>query len=1028
MPAQVVVDAVARMVTPKPGRTEADLQADTSLVLVAGGLDLTPDDVVKREVPVGDGTRRRIDIQLAHLVIETKNSLANPVLVGDAEGQLHGYVKALTFDTGQRYAAILTDGRTWHLYALGEGALRPVGSLVLSGVANDADRLLSWLDMVLATRQAVVPTAEEIVARLGSESPSHKLAHVALRELHDSSSQMVEVRLKRDLWSKLLRTAFGSAFDDDVNLFINHTLLVLTAEAIAHAVIGWDLRSSLLTPRALASGTLFAESQVYGVVESDFFDWVLEVPGGPELVTTLTHRVAQFDWSRVDHDVLKILYESVIAADVRRGLGEYYTPDWLAERMVSEVVTHPLTQTVLDPSCGSGTFVFHAVKAYLKAADAAGLSNADAVRGVAGHVRGIDIHPVAVTLARVTYLLALGRERLQAEDHGAVTIPIYLGDSMQWEQRPDVFASTGQIVVKTAGTDLVEHGQGAFESFADDLKFPEALLADAHEFDRLVSRMSDAAVSSSSSPDASLIEPILNHLGVLSSQRPVLHETFSTMRRLHKDGRDHIWGYYVRNLVRPIWLSQLGNRADVLVGNPPWLRYSKMTGAMQDRYKGLAKDRGLLTGGLGGSARDLSTLFVARCSELYLKQGGDFAFVMPYGVLSRKPHEGFRTGRWTSDFATATVAFGLSWDLVDVTTGFPNHACVVFGRLAESPVPMSGATVAWHGRLARADVSWRVASSHVTTETGSVVVLGSDDAFVSPYSAQFRQGAIVVPRILLQVDIAAAAPNPLGAGAGRVHVRSHVSRQAKVPWKSVAPLDGNVERRFVHPLLLGETVVPYRLLTPARTVLPLRDDRIMTEAEVAEPEGLSAWWELVEALWRVHRVPTEEAPLLERMDYHQQLSKQLPASPRRVVYTASGGTLVAARVTDSAAVIEHKLYWAAVSSDAEAAYLLAILNSEALLQRVRPLQSRGLFGPRDFDKNIFRVAIPAFEPTNPLHTALVELARDAERVAGAASLGDLAAAAARRRVTQVLQDAGLKDAVDTAVERVLPSMTEKTAR
>ncbi len=1019
MPTQVVLDAVARMVTPIPGRTEADLQTDVSLVLIAGGLDLGPDDVVKREVQVGDGTRRRIDVQLGHVVIETKNSLTNPSVKVDAETQLHGYVATLTVAQGQRYAAILTDGRSWHLYGLGEEALKPVGSIELTGSLDDADQLVSWLDMVLATRQAIVPTAAEIVARLGAGSPSHDLSHLTLRELYNASAGDTEVEVKRQLWAKLLRTAFGAGFDDDVNLFMNHTVLVLTAEAIAHAVIGWDLRSSSLSPRALAGGALFAEAQVFGVVESDFFDWVLEVPGGAEFVTTLTHRVAQFDWSLVEHDVLKILYESVIGPDVRRGLGEYYTPDWLAERMVADVVTDPLRQRVLDPSCGSGTFVFHAVKAYLDAANAAGLSNADAVRGVTEHVAGIDIHPVAATLARVTYLLAIGMERLNTPDRGPVTIPVYLGDSLQWEQRPDVFAGTGQIVVTTAGTDLVDARQNTFDSFVDDLKFPETLLTDAHEFDRLVSRMADASTSTSNASDAALIEPILNNLGVHAPERPLLRDTFSTMRRLHRDGRDHIWGYYVRNLVRPIWLAQPKHRVDVLVGNPPWLRYSKMTAAMQDRYKALARDRGLLTGGLGASARDLSTLFVARCVELYLADGGRFGFVMPHGVMSRKPHEGFRTGRWTSEFAKVNVAFERSWDLEHVTTGFPNHACVVFGRISPSPVALPAEVFAWHGKIDPVDVSWTVASTRVTTSEALIVALRSSDTFASPYAEQFRQGAIVVPRILLQVDIISSSLNPLGAGAGRVHVRSHVSSQAKDPWKSLAPIEGNVESRFVHQLLLGESIAPYRVLEPAHAVLPLRSDRIMTGVEVAEPEGLSAWWSQVEGLWTAHRVPTETSSLLERMDYHQQLSKQLPPAPRRVVYSKAGNRLAAAQVS-AHAVIDHTLYWAAVSNDAEGRYLLAVLNSTTLLKRVSPLQSRGLFGPRHFDKHVFRVPIPTFDPANKSHISLAALVQHAEELAASVDTSGMASAAARKATAAAVAADGTQAKIEDVLEEVLP--------
>lgn len=57
----------------------------------------------------------------------------------------------------------------------------------------------------------------------------------------------------------------------------------------------------------------------------------------------LGRRIARFDWSAVEHDVLKVLYESVITKNVREKLGEYYTPDWLADRMVYTFIPAPLT-------------------------------------------------------------------------------------------------------------------------------------------------------------------------------------------------------------------------------------------------------------------------------------------------------------------------------------------------------------------------------------------------------------------------------------------------------------------------------------------------------------------------------------------------------------------------------------------------------------------------------------------------------------------------------------------------------------
>ncbi|WP_367880512.1 N-6 DNA methylase [Salinispora arenicola] len=133
----------------------------------------------------------------------------------------------------------------------------------------------------------------------------------------------------------------------------------------------------------------------------------------------------------------KVLYESVISAETRKAQGEYYTPDWLAEQVVSECVTDPLQQRVLDPSCGSGTFLFHSARRYLAATEAAGIPLREALHGLTNHVAGIDLHPVAVALARVTYLLAIAR-RLTDARRGPIRVPVFLGDSVQWDQRLDL--------------------------------------------------------------------------------------------------------------------------------------------------------------------------------------------------------------------------------------------------------------------------------------------------------------------------------------------------------------------------------------------------------------------------------------------------------------------------------------------------------------------------------------------------------------------------------------------------------------
>lgn len=122
----------------------------------------------------------------------------------------------------------------------------------------------------------------------------------------------------------------------------------------------------------------------------------------------------------------------------------------------------------------------------------------------------------------------------------------------------------------------------------------------------------------------------------------MIRGTFEAMCRLHDEGRDHIWSYYLRNLARPVWLATNENRVDVLIGNPPWLSYRHMPRDMQSRFRELSRDRGLWHGREFATNQDLSALFVTRAVQQYLRDDGAFAFVLPNSVLDRAYFAGFR--------------------------------------------------------------------------------------------------------------------------------------------------------------------------------------------------------------------------------------------------------------------------------------------------------------------------------------------------------------------------------------------------
>lgn len=824
-----LTELVTRLAARGTGRTESDVQSDIRTLLLYGSLNLN-DPEVKLESP--GGNRRRIDIEVGSAVIEVKKDLRVGNVFEEGREQLAGYVRARSAALDRRYVGLLADGAEWHLFTLQEGELIEVSQFVLTAAGPDPAELCVWLESVLATSERLVPTPFEVQAKLGATSPAFKLDLSDLSVLWAECQANAEVRLKRELWSRLLYAALGTNFIDSDELFIGHTYLVLVAKVIAHAVAIPDFHAVAheLSALELTAGEVFRRSGIGGVVDADFFDWPTDAQGGDKFVSGLARRLLRFDWDKAEHDLLKVLYESVIDKQTRHRLGEYYTPDWLAQGIVRKVVDGPLAQRVLDPGCGSGTFLFWAIRRYFDAADEAGMENADAIAGVVQRVFGVDLHPVAVTLARVTYLLAIGKTRLQA-DRPSFNVPVYLGDSVQFAQEESILAQGGVTIYTSDGAEL----------FAQQIHFPNSVVADGDRFDGLVSELASRATARNRRSPVPPITAILNRYKVASDDRPAIEGAFKVLCNLYDHHRNHVWGYYIRNLARPVWFSRPDNRVDCLVGNPPWLKYNAMTGPMQETFRSMCVDRRLWAGAAVATSQDLAALFVERSCELYLRQGGRFGFVMPAAALTRPQYAGFREGEFSTTSSVTKLAFcEVPWELSDVEPDiFLVPSCAVFGERSDRSVPLPSEAFWWSGTLPDHHRQWDAALEDLHAELRPTHVRGDDDA--SPYADNFRQGANLVPRVLLTV---APQPTPaLGLPKGMIGIASDRRSPEKEPWKSLPSVSGAVEKRFVRPVLLGETILPYRILQPRLTVIPWIRDHLATTGtlEIDAFTGLSEW-------------------------------------------------------------------------------------------------------------------------------------------------------------------------------------------
>ena len=118
--------------------------------------------------------------------------------------------------------------------------------------------------------------------------------------------------------------------------------------------------------------------------------------------------------------------------------------------------------------------------------------------------------------------------------------------------------------------------------------------------------------------------------------------------------------------------------------------------------------------------------------------------------------------------------------------------------------------------------------------------------------------------------------------------------------------------------------------------------------------------------------------VLDRINYRNDLTSQPVRGGYLVLYTTSGSNPCACVIeNDERFVVDTKTYYALFESFEEALYVASFINSSILSQRIKNLQSQGLFGARDIHKLIVQQPIPKYDPENELHRKIVEVAKEA---------------------------------------------------
>jgi hypothetical protein len=475
---------------------EADLRSDLAQVLVPFVLEDVglPAEAIRQE---GTGRAGRFDSMFGDAILEYKRPQLlrsrRECEIAAAQGLEYLEDEAL----GAR-VVIITDGELWGILRdieaqvdIGEQITLDLGAPTLvPPIARFAWRATSEetsqavLDLLTSLRAAPVDSRNlisflgpgrrevlDLIGRLGTVLGNRALddrTDVLMNQWVRSAGIAYGIADPDSAWPRRPRRerileGLHEVFQDRTyaeTIYVLHTYVALAAKLVAAEVLAlqnqqpdsrpsqWaNLPHSALADRLLRleSGELSEQLGAPGLLASDLFDWYAHEAGSSqELIGDLRvvlGMLGNLAWARVANaggmkiDLLRDLYQAVVPQTLRKSLGEFFTPRWLAERVFSQGLVlaearregqGPLR--ILDPACGSGTFLVAAMRAGLLRLDLAEQGDdQEALEDLADSVIGFDINPVSALMSRVNLLLVLG-DRAKAMPE--VSFHVYQADSI----------------------------------------------------------------------------------------------------------------------------------------------------------------------------------------------------------------------------------------------------------------------------------------------------------------------------------------------------------------------------------------------------------------------------------------------------------------------------------------------------------------------------------------------------------------------------------------------------------------------
>ena len=953
-----------------------------------------------------------------NLIIEYKYDLNNNKQKEIAEEQLLENIEFLKREgDNAKYLLIATDGLRWINYAHLKDEkikLRKVEEVEFNG-KNIDDFIFYLKGIAFRRKNKVVPTKKRVAADLGLKSLTylHSL-NLLEKSFEKGKNEKKVIQTKFDLWKKQISIAYGSDQSDN-NLFLRHTYLTLVSYIFSAIVIEstYSIKDNLFE---ILTGEWFRKHYVRNLVESDYFTWIIDLYSErniKEILSEITNILETYDTENVPEDFLKELYQQLVDPQTRHDLGEFYTPEWLAdaitENCLKEVNFENELPKILDPSCGSGTFLRSSAKYILEKANKRKYS----IPKLIDSVVGIDIHPLAVITAK-TNLFITWRKKIK-EYAQPISLPVYLANTLTHTVSN---AEDAPLIRMMEG----DSNRWEIELLGNNFSFSETLLARQGFFNKVIDEIEEICNElvkkystenkNNLSNDVKSVLSNYKEIERKDNEELLKYSNFLLEQKFKKN--DSVYSFVLRNQSMP---KVLENEFDFLIGNPPWLtikdinnlKYKEQILNLNEKYDCMSRNRG------EQSSTEIAALFIPLAARYFLKNKKfsdnksykNIGFVLPRSFMTAKQHSQLRNANYHPHFYCAEI-----WDLNDVDNLFNVPSCVLFFNPL-NPLKVNNKFITSPEAL-KAEINGRVFSGDggnlIMSKNAEEKIDFKDSVFhylnikdkISAYvdiknisqdfknylkkinyfkkqlSDDFQQGGIFYPQPLMIVDIVEKLRHPI------TRIRTNADARKKTKKESLRNfnLDQLVDTKSLFLTAAGEHIYPFSLKEDSlwHVVLPgiqLPSGNLsLKSSQDLRKEGLTEtakYWSKVEDEWNKLKNNNDEE-LFKRIDFNSNLTNQ-NLQKRYLLLANASGSRQYVSFTDTETlplpfIARDKTYQWRTNDKNEAGYYLGILNSDFINSIVDPFINLGLLGKRDIGTRMFSLPIPPYDQSQVLQTEI----------------------------------------------------------